>query len=198
MRLAAALLAVLLLTGCRSSYDGPSFAGEWITPPRSDGRVMTLVLTQDLGAFFHEPVHGELTDVEGHTWHLAGAPERQKVGGVVTGAPIKVGLREPLCLLTDQGQVRVHESGPLPWTLVRGALEDGAEAITLHLGRGGPLWAEPDPATWAHCTFRRAGAAGPTTSPAVTPPPLPEGACASCGAALEAAWRHCPMCGLSR
>lgn len=200
--LRAALLGLLLVGGCRSAYDGPSFAGEWVTPPREDGKRMSLLLTQDLAAFFNEPVHGELTDVEGHTWDLAGEPHRQNTQGLVAGNPVRIGLRDPLVLLTDQGELRTFDSGPLPWKLVRGALDGGIEAITLHVGRGGPLWTEPDPDSWAHCTFHRAGAIPfPTPLASPVPPaaaPASPDACASCGVALQAEWRHCPMCGLDR
>ena len=202
----AAALALLLgaSAGCRSSYDGPSFAGDWVASP-AGVTTLTLTLTQDLGAWLDAPVRGELTDASGRTWTLKGEPTREAAQGVVRGRPLRVGLGAPLRLVTDAGLRRDFDAGPLPWSLVRGALPTGQEAITLHVGQAGPLWSGVEPGSWVHCTFTRPGA-----PPAVAPPrgatTLADGAdgadgaedsraCAGCGRPLEAGWRHCPDCG---
>ncbi|MCO5172437.1 MAG: hypothetical protein M9894_39570 [Planctomycetes bacterium] len=189
MTRAALLLLLSLLAGCRSGYDGPSFAGAW------EAGGMRLTVSQDLGAWLDAPVKAELVDAAGRAWTLKGAPERQGALGVVRGEPLRVGLRAGLTLVDDEGERRRFSSGPLPWTLVRGVLPSGEEAITLHVGQAGPLWATAPPESWCHATFRRPGA-----RPAAPPPPAEPGErrCASCGHALEAGWRHCPMCGAGR
>lgn len=184
---AAAALVVAALTGCRSSYPGPSFAGEWVACP-AGVTTLTLTLGQDLGAWLDAPVRGELVDAGGATWTIKGEPELAGDQGLLRGRPLRVGLGAPLRLVSDDGERREFDSGPLPWLLVRGRLPTGEEAVTLHVGQGGPLWAEAEASSWTHCTFVRAG----------RPPEPPAGdaaACSRCGRALEAGWRHCPECG---
>lgn len=207
-----ALLALLALGGCRSAYPGPSFAGEWVAAPSRDGPTLKLSLTQDLGAILDAPVRGELRDGGGRTWTLKGDPERQGERGVLRGSPMRVGLGEPLVVITDAGEQRSFPNGPIHWSLVRGALPSGEDAVTLHVGQAGPLWGGVEDDAWSHLTFRRLGAPPPVVTPpavappavappAVAPPPAGEpdpSVCRGCGDPLEAAWRHCPSCGAAR
>lgn len=205
------VLALLVLGGCRSAYPGPSFAGEWVAAPAPDGPTLRLSLIQDLGAILDAPVRGELRDVGGRTWSLKGDPERQGERGLLRGSPMRVGLGDPLVIVTDAGEQRSFPNGPIHWSLVRGALPTGEDAVTLHVGQAGPLWGGVEDDAWSHLTFHRLGAPAPTvevgagapapTVEAPTPPPVapPDAVtCAGCGGALEASWRHCPMCGAAR
>lgn len=187
--LVVGLLLALTAGGCRSGYDGPSFAGEW----QAGG--MRLTVSQDLDAWLDAPVRAELVDASGRAWTLKGAPERQGAQGVVRGEPLRVGLRAGLTLVDDGGERRAFASGPLPWALVRGVLPSGEEAITLHVGQAGPLWSSAPAESWCHATFHRPGARPPAPR---APAPAEAERCAACGAALEAGWRHCPMCGAGR
>jgi hypothetical protein len=172
-----ALLLLVALAGCRSSYDGPSFAGDWTTAS-VDSRAMTLSLSQDLGAVLDATVRGELTDARGERWTLLGEPQREgEVGVVRSEAGLRVGLRAPLMLLTDDG-VREYPEGPIHWRLVRDA-QDGLVLHVVPVGRF--AWSDADPAERARCTFRRA-ASGPVSK-------------CPCGQELRAEWRHCPGCG---
>lgn len=194
-RSAAALsLAVLaLVAGCRSSYDGPSFAGDWVASS-AGVTTLTLTLTQDLGAWLDAPVRGDLLDAGGRSWTFKGEPAREGEQGLLRGRPLRVGLGDPLRLVTDEGEPRAFEAGPLPWLLVRGRLPSGEDAITVHVGQGGPLWADVDGASWVHCTFRRRSDAPASLEPAAPDEPAAR-ACKACGRGLEDDWRHCPGCG---
>lgn len=193
--LVGACAALALLAGCRSSYDGPSYAGEWVASA-AGVTTLTLTLTQDLDAWLDSPVRGDLVDAGGRAWTLKGEPEREGEQGVLRGRPLRVGLGEPLRLVTDAGERRDFEAGPLPWVLVRGRLASGDDAVTLHVGQGGPLWADAEPESWAHCTFTRPGSSAARSSrPSQVEAPPAVAACAACGRALEPDWRHCPACG---
>lgn len=181
--LRCALLLVVALAGCRSSYDGPSFAGDWTTIASVESRAMTLQLSQDLGAILDATVRGELTDLRGARWTLLGEPERQGQGGVVRSERgLRIGLRAPLLLLTDAGP-REYDEGPIHWRLVRDG-QDGLALDVIPLSRF--AWADVDPSLRARCTFRRGGA------PAPSPPVVAK---CPCGQELRPEWRHCPRCG---
>jgi hypothetical protein len=169
------LLAAVLLAGCRG--QGPSFAGDWEAIAATTSASMRLVLSHDPGAVLDAEVEGELVDVAGARWSVAGDPP-------VVGGAWRVTLRGGVTLLDDDGAVHHLETGPIDWRLARAGEQLLLEAAPAER----PLGIDPPAGPTVRCTFRRPAA----------PAPAPPAERCPCGEPLQAHWKVCPACGRGR